>query len=161
MVQIVAILYAVASPSKIRSKHTRPPRIRVPNNERALFVIDQQRLIGVVQRLSLTGGSAILAQGPVPEGSIGEMILNTVFGKVEAQVEFIHTGADGKPHAQAFRFIHMSDTSAQRFNAAAKQMQQAGFGDVEVKENLGDLAAKGWDKLRESVRQLSAKRSSK
>jgi len=92
----------MARSSKVRSKHTRPPRIRVPNNERALFLIDEQKLIGVVQRLSLTGGSTILAKGPVPEGSIGEMILNTVFGKVEAQVEFMHTGADGKPHAQAF-----------------------------------------------------------
>jgi len=151
----------MARSSKVRSKHTRPPRIRVPNNERALFLIDEQKLIGVVQRLSLTGGSTILAKGPVPEGSIGEMILNTVFGKVEAQVEFMHTGADGKPHAQAFRFLHMDDTSAQRFNSAAKQMEQAGFGDVEVKEKLGDLAAKGWGKLRESVWQLSGKRRSK
>lgn len=151
----------MARPSKMRGKHTRPPRIRVPNNERALFLVDAQKLIGVVQRLSLTGGSTILANGPVPEGSIGGMILNTVFGKVEAQVEFMHTGADGKPHAQAFRFLHMSDTSAQRFNAAAKQMEQAGFGDVEVKENLGDLAARSWGKLRESVRQLSAKRNGK
>src|SRR5436853_4353258 len=129
----------MAQPPKIRAKHSRPPRIRVPNNERALFVVEEQKFIGVVQRLSLTGGSTVLAKGPMPEGTIGEMVLNTVFGKVEAQVEFMHVGADGKPHAQAFRFLHMSDTSASRFDAAARQMEQAGFGDVEVKENLGDF----------------------
>jgi hypothetical protein len=148
-------------PSKIRTKHTRPPRIRVPNNERALFVVDEQKYIGVVQRLSLTGGSTIFAKGPISEGTVGGMILNTVFGKVEAQVEFMHTGADGKEHAQAFRFLDMDDTSSERFHKAAKQMEQAGFGDVEVKENLGDLAARGWGKLRESVRQFSGKRNSK
>ena len=150
----------MAGPSKIRSKHSRPPRIRVPNNERALFVVEEQKYIGVVQRLSLTGGSTVLAKGPIPEGTIGQMVLNTVFGKVEAQVEFMHTGADGKVHAQAFRFLDMNDVSSKRFAAAAKQMEQAGFSDVEVKENLGDLAAKSWGKLRESVRQLSAKRKS-
>jgi|SRR5581483_8629077 len=148
-------------PSKMRTKHNRPPRIRVPNNERALFVVEEHKYIGVVQRLSLTGGSTVFAKGPIPEGTIGEMILNTVFGKVEAQVEFMHTGADGKEHAQAFRFLDMNDVSSKRFAAAAKQMEQAGFGDVEVKENLGDLAARSWGKLRESVRQLSAKRKSK
>ncbi|HZQ69516.1 MAG TPA: hypothetical protein VFA68_13425 [Terriglobales bacterium] len=133
----------------------------MPNNERALFVVDEKKLIGVVQRLSLTGGSAVLVKGPIPEGTVGEMILNTVFGKVEAQIEFIHMGADGKPHAQAFRFLEMDAVSEKRFAAAAKQMQQAGFSDVETKENLGNLAAKGWDKLRESVRQLGKRGSNK
>jgi hypothetical protein len=150
----------MARPSKMRTKHSRPPRIRVPNNERALFVVDEQKYIGVVHRLSLTGGSTVLAKGPVPEGTIGQMILNTVFGKVEAQVEFMHTGADGKEHAQAFRFLDMNDVSSKRFAAAAKQMEQAGFSDVEIKEDLGELAARGWSKLRESVRQLSSKRKS-
>jgi len=137
-------------------KRTRPPRIRVPNQERALFTVDASRFVGVIQRLSLTGGSAILAKGPISQGTAGEMSLSTVFGKVTAHIEFLHSGADGVPLAQAFRFLTMDDVSAQRFEAAAKQMEVAGFSDVEEKdESLGDLAANSLSKLRDSIRRLS------
>ena len=109
-------------------KHDRPPRIRVPNQERALFTVDNQKFVGIVQRLSGTGGSALLVKGPIPEGTLGAMALSTVFGKVNAQIEFLHTGADGVPLAQAFRFLAMDAESSKRFNAAAEQMQSAGFG---------------------------------
>ena len=109
----------------------RPPRIRVPNNERALFKVESEKFIGVIKRLSLTGGSAILSKGPIPEGTLASMSLKTVFGKVEAQIQLLHTGADGIPLAQAFRFIHMDGVSRKRFSAAAEQMQREGFSDVE------------------------------
>jgi hypothetical protein len=48
-------------------KSTRPPRIRVPNHERALFTVSNQKFVGVIQRLSLTGGSANLSKGPIQE----------------------------------------------------------------------------------------------
>ena len=32
--------------------------------------------------------------GPIPEGTLGEMALGTVCGKVNAHIEFLHTGAD-------------------------------------------------------------------
>jgi hypothetical protein len=48
-------------------KSTRPPRIRVPNHEPALFTVSNQKFVGVIQRLSLTGGSAILSKGPIQE----------------------------------------------------------------------------------------------
>jgi len=137
-------------------RNNRPPRIRVPNNERALFIADTQKFVGVVQRLSLTGGSAILAKGPIPHGTLAEMGLNTVFGKVTAQIQFLQTGADGIPLAQAFRFLGMDEVSSRRFAAAAKQMQSAGFSDVETKENLlGDVTSQTLGKLRDSVRRLS------
>ena len=49
-------------PKKLQKarKSARPPRIRVPNNEPALFTVNTQKYVGVIQRLSLTGGSAIL-----------------------------------------------------------------------------------------------------
>ena len=60
-----AILLGVSSkPDKSRNK-TRAPRIRVPNNERAIFIVDESKFLGVIQRLSLTGGSAVLAKGPI------------------------------------------------------------------------------------------------
>ena len=137
-------------------KSARPPRIRVPNNERALFTINNQKVVGVVQRLSLTGGSAILSKGPISQGTLADMSLNTVFGKVKAQIQFLHTGADGIPLAQAFRFIDMDDVSRERFSAAAEQMQSAGFSDMEEKGNsLGALTSQSLSKLRDSIDRVS------
>jgi len=105
-----------------------------------------------VQRLSLTGGSALLVKGPIPEGTLGEMALGTVFGKVNAHVQFLHTGADGVPLAQAFAFLAMDAVSSKRFKTAAEQMQSAGFSDAMQKQTPVDAA---FETLRESVRQLS------
>ena len=84
------------------------------------------------------------------------MSLNTVFGKVKAQIQFLHSGADGIPLAQAFRFIDMDDVSRERFGAAAAQMQSAGFSDVEEKGiSLGNLTSQSMSKLRDSMSRLS------
>jgi hypothetical protein len=144
-------------PSKSR-KHTRAPRIRVPNSERALFRVDDAKFIGIIQRLSLTGGSAILTQGPIPHGTEGMMNLQTIFGKVTAQIEFLQTGADGVPLAQAFRFVDMDNVSTERFCAAAKEMECEGFSDVRQRledRPVGELASEGLSKLRDSIRRLS------
>lgn len=141
-------------PQKPRTS-VRPPRIRVPNNERALFTVESEKFVGVIKRLSLTGGSALLAKGPIPQGTLAEMGLNTVFGKVKAQVQFLHTGADGLPLAQAFRFLDMDEISRERFSAAAEQMQRAGFSNVEEERRPLDLAYQSVSKLRESIRLLS------
>lgn len=139
-----------------KPKHTRPPRIRVPNNERALFTVDAHKFVGVIQRLSLTGGSAVMSKGPVAQGTLAEMSLNTVFGKVTAQIEFLQTGADGMPLAQAFRFVDMDAVSHKRFSAAAREMQRAGFSDFEAGGmDFGDLASKSVSKVRDSIRRLS------
>jgi hypothetical protein len=150
------MLVVMANRSKKAGKSDRPPRIRVPNNEKALFTVDAKKFVGVLRRLSLTGGSAVLSSGPIPEGTMAEMDLGTVFGKVTAQIEFMHSGADGMPTAQAFRFIDMDDMSSRRFSAAAKQMEKAGFSDAEEKVNpLGNLASQTFSKLRNSIGNLS------
>jgi hypothetical protein len=137
-------------------KSARPPRILVPNKERALFTVDAKKFVGVIRRLSLTGGSAVLSSGPIPAGTLADMDLGTVFGKVTGQIQFMHTGADGIPLAQAFRFIDMDDVSSKRFSAAVRQMEKAGFSDAEGKENpLGDLASQTFGKLMDSIRSLS------
>jgi hypothetical protein len=92
---------------------------------------------------------------------MGEMALNTVFGKVTAHIEFLQTGADGVPLAQAFRFLGMDDISSKRFAAAAKQMQTAGFSDVAEDQKPFDLAYQGLSKLGEGIRNLSGKISSR
>ncbi len=152
-----AILLEVSSkPDKSRnSKKSRAPRIRVPNNERAIFSVDESKFLGVIQRLSLTGGSAVLAKGPIPRGAMGKLILNTVYGRVTAQVEFLQTGADGIPLAQAFRFIAMDDDSSRRFSAAASLMEKEGFSDAPPKTSpLSGKAPLG--QLLNSVRRLAA-----
>jgi hypothetical protein len=134
------------------SKRARAPRIRVPNSERALFTVDTARFVGVIRRLSLTGGSAVLSKGPIPHGTMGDISLNTVFGRVDAKIEFLRTGADGIALAQAFRFIAMDDTSTDRFAAAAGQMVQAGFSE----EATASAGTQSLNRLLESVRRLAA-----
>jgi hypothetical protein len=113
--------------------------------------------VGVLQRLSLTGGSAILARAEVPNGTLGEITLNTVFGRVMAEIEFLQTGADGVPMAQAFRFLRMNDVSGQRFAAAAKQMQKAGFSDTDEAQGSLEMMYEGLSRLGQSLRSFSAK----
>ena len=138
--------------SEKNRKNTRPPRIRVPNDEKAIFTVNNQKFIGVIKRLSLTGGSAVLPKDIIPHGTHGEIALKTVFGKVEAQIQFLHTGADGMPLVQAFRFLDMGKTSRERFSAAAERMQREGFSDAKEERNPLDLSL---SKLGESIRRLS------
>jgi hypothetical protein len=139
-------------------KSPRAPRIRVPNSERALFTVEDTRFVGVLQRLSLTGGSAVLSKGPIPGGTMGDVAMKTVFGKVSAQIEFLQTGADGIPLAQAFRFLAMDETSSQRFAAAAKQMEKEGYSDApENKPSaLSAPASESLGLLLHSVRRIAA-----
>jgi hypothetical protein len=139
-------------PKKFRKQ--RAPRIRVPNQERALFQINEMKFVGVLQRLSLTGGSAVLSKGPIPPGTMGDLALSTVFGKVTAQIEFLHTGADGVPLAQAFRFLAMDDASAKRFAAAAERMHAEGYSDTRPERSATGSEALG--QLLHSVRRLAA-----
>jgi|SRR5580658_1023929 hypothetical protein len=138
------------------SKRARAPRIHVPNSERALFTVDTAQFVGVIRRLSLTGGSAVLSKGPIPHGTVGDISLNTVFGRVDAKIEFLRTGADGVALAQAFRFVAMDDTSTDRFAAAARQMVQAGFSDAPGEGSTGSAGAQSLNRLLESVRSLAA-----
>ena len=84
------------------------------------------------------------------------MALKTVFGKVSAQIEFLHTGADGIPLAQAFRFLAMDDVSSERFSAAARQMEIEGFSDADADGNpLSSQVSQTLGKLNNSIRRLA------
>ena len=132
-------------------KH-RPPRIRVPHQQKAIFTVDNQKLIGVLQRLSLTGGTALLVKGPIPEGTLGEIVFGTVFGKVNAQIKFLYGGVDGLPLAQAFSFLAMNARSSQRFKRALEEMHASELSDLAGKQKPIEAA---FATLRQSVRQLS------
>lgn len=148
----------IVTKSQKSRKTPRAPRIRVPNNERALFTIDGARFVGVLQRLSLTGGSAVLSKGPIAQGTRADVDMKTVFGKVSAQIEFLQTGADGIPLAQAFRFLGMGQTSSKRFAAAARKMEREGYSDAPQTEpiSLSSPASEALGQLLHSVRRLAA-----
>ena len=121
------MLFVMANKSQKPGKHPRPPRIRVPNDEKALFTVDAKKFLGVLRRLSLTGGSAVLSNGPIPEGTFADMDLGTVFGKVTAQIQFMHSGADGMPTAQAFRFIDMDEVECQTIQRCRQANGKSGI----------------------------------
>jgi hypothetical protein len=145
----------MASKNK-KGTSTRPPRICVPNSERALFTVGAERFVGVIQRISETGGSAILSKGPIAHGTVGEMGLKTVHGPMRAQIQFLQNGADGIPLAQAFRFLDMDAVSRQRFHSSIEKMKKAGFSDAAESTSLADRAAAGVSRLGDSIRRLSA-----
>ncbi len=83
------------------------------------------------------------------------MDLNSVFGKVTASIEFLQTGADGIPLAQAFRFLDMDSVSSRRFSAAIEQMQSAGFSDVEKGKSFNEVTSQILGKLWSSLHRPS------
>lgn len=140
-----------------KTRKYRPPRIRVPHQQKAIFTVDSQKLVGVVQRLSLTGGSALLMKGPIAEGAFGEILFATVFGKVSAHIEFLHVGADGVPLSQAFTFLTMDTLSSQHLKKALEEMNTSDFSDEVPERTQIDVA---FETLRQSVRQISGMLSS-
>jgi hypothetical protein len=137
------------------SRRPRAPRVRVPNRERALFTVDGSNFVGVLQRLSITGGSALLSRGPIPHGTMGDIAFKTAFGKVTAHVEFLQSGADGVPLAQAFHFLAMEDASSERLAAASRKMQQEGRSDVPPTKRSTSPAAGVLNQLFSSIRHLA------
>jgi len=144
----------VLTPQK-SSKRERPARIRVPNRERVLFTLLDHKFVGVLQRLSITGGSVIHTEGPLPRGTLAALDLKTVFGKVTAQIEFLQVGADGNAAAQAFRFLGMDDSCTRRLSAAIEQMKGAGYSDVESGQNrLAGIVSQGLSTVRERIQRF-------
>jgi hypothetical protein len=137
-------------------RKTRAPRIRVPDQERALFTIDGSPFVGVLRTLSISGGSAVLSRGPISRGTSGTVAIKTVFGKVSAHVEFLQTCADGIPLAQAFRFVTMDDESLRRLSLASHHMEQEGHSDVLATTNLAGKSSNGIAKLLRSVGQIAS-----
>ena len=139
-------------------KVPRAPRIRIPNRERALFFIDGAPFVGALQRLSLSGGSAILSRGPIPRGTMGDIALRTDFGKVSAHIQFLQTGADGVALAQAFCFLEMEATSAKRLSSAVQKMEKEGYSDAPriTPTPLSAPASQALGQLLHSVQRIAA-----
>lgn len=136
----------------------RVPRMRVPNHERALFFVDGRPFVGVLQRLSLTGGSAVLSRGPIRRGTMGDIAIRTDFGKVSAHIQFLQMGAEGMPLAQAFCFLAMEDVNRKRLTSAVRKMEKEGYSDApRTKASpLSAPASQALGQLLHSVRRLAA-----
>ena len=80
------------------------------------------------------------------------MLFGTVFGKVNAHIQFLHRGADGVPLSQAFSFVTMDAVSSQRLKRALEEMNTSEFSDDVPERNRIDVA---FETLRQSLRQLS------
>jgi hypothetical protein len=81
--------------------------------------------------------------------------LKTVYGKVSAQIEFLHMAADGNAAAQAFRFLRMDDSSARKLSASIENMQNAGYSDLKLGQpGLGKLVSQGLRTIRDGIERL-------
>ena len=97
----------------------------------------------------------IHTEAPLPRGTLAGLDLRTVFGKVTAQIEFLHVGADGNTAAQAFRFLGMDDSCTGRLRAAIEQMQGAGYSDAKVEgSSLSTFASKSLRTVRDHILSL-------
>jgi hypothetical protein len=143
---------ALRSHNSVKSQ--RPARIRVPNRERVLFRVRDHRFVGILQRLSLTGGSVVHTEKPLPPGTLAALDLKTVYGKVSAKIEFLHMGADGNAAAQAFRFLRMDDSSTRKLSASIENMQD-GYSDLKLGQpGLGKLVSQGLRTIRDGILRL-------
>ena len=127
----------------------------MPNRERVLFSVRDHRFVGILQRLSLTGGSVVHTEKPLPQGTPATLDLKTVYGKVSAKIEFLHMGADGNVAAQAFRFLRMDDSSKRKLSASIENMQDAGYSDLKLGQpGLGKLVSQGLRTIRDGIQHL-------
>lgn len=102
----------------------RAPRVRLAKSPKIMFVIENRRLEGVLQKLSLTGGSARVSRDCKP-GELAELKINTANGHLEALVELLPRTEDEQP----FRFVAMGDSDQELLAATVTKLRQSGYSD--------------------------------
>jgi hypothetical protein len=115
-------------PKPHQTRPLRAPRVYVPNQERAVVAVGSKQIIGVLCKLSVTGGSIRLSKR-VAEGTFADITLTTTSGKVTGAIEFLRTGVDGVADAQAFRFIHIEPSDRSRLDDVLAEMRKQGYGE--------------------------------
>ena len=104
----------------------RAPRVRLAKAPKILFVVENTRVDGTLQKLSLTGGSARLSRGCTP-GVLAEVKINTATGHLEALVELLP--CDDIAGEQPFRFVAMGDSDQELLHTTITKLRQQGFAD--------------------------------
>ena len=99
----------------------RAPRTSFSTPEPAEFRVEDRLVKGGLQRLSITGGYAVL-EGKIKGGTLAEIEIPTPLGRIRGLIEFLdrRTGA-AKPSERAFRFIGLDDTDFERLKSSLKQ----------------------------------------
>ena len=85
-------------------------------------------MIGVLCKLSVTGGSLRLSTRPA-KGTVAELTVKATSGRITSAIEFLGPADKGTPPAQAFRFIHMGLPETRRLENALEEMRKQGFGE--------------------------------
>lgn len=106
----------------------RAPRVNVPNKEQAVVAFGAQRMLGVLCKLSVTGGSLRLSR-PIPKGTVADLTIRATSGPITSAVEFLGPADRGALPPQAFRFIHMGPAESRRLENALDEIRKQGFGE--------------------------------
>jgi len=106
----------------------RAPRVNVPNKEQAVIAIGPHRVVGILCKLSVNGGSLRLSK-PVSKGTVADLTLRATSGRITSAIEFLGPADRGTPPAQAFRFIHMAPAECRRLENALAEIRKEGFGE--------------------------------
>ena len=98
----------------------RAPRTQFSTPEPAAFRVADQRLKGSLQRLSVTGGCAVLERR-IRGGTLAEIEIPTPIGRICGLIEFLERrSAMGSPEL-AFRFVGLDDSDYERLTKALEQ----------------------------------------
>ncbi len=139
------------------AKQVRSPRaarVSVPNQEQAIISAEGTNTIGILHKLSLTGGLVRLPKEPFRRGTLATLAVKTATGRISAAVEFLASAHYGA-RTQAFRFIHMDPADRRQLEAALQHMLRQGFGDQQRRAfRLGELAQRAFGVARDGARQL-------
>jgi len=118
----------------VNRKRKRAPRVRVPNNEKAIISINAEQYTGTLGLLSRTGGTIRLHKLIAP-GTLAEIEIKTISGKFLATIQLLRTITEG---VQAFRFIEMGPIARGRLEDALKKLRAQGLG-VKTPNALDDF----------------------
>ena len=106
----------------------RAPRVNVPNKEQAVVALGGQRILGVLCKLSVTGGSLRMSK-PMAKGTVADLTIRATSGPITSAIEFLGAADRGVLPAQAFRFIHMGPAETRRLENALEEIRKQGFGE--------------------------------
>ena len=99
-------------------------RYTVPNNEKVLLSVEQDKFAGSLVVLSMTGGTMRISR-KMPKGTLADLKMQTVAGNVTAVIEML----DVRAGAQAFKFVQFDRENKKRYEQALKKLSDLGLGD--------------------------------
>ena len=108
-------------------RNVRAPRVRVPEAEPVVFMAENNRVPGLLQNLSTTGGSARVSRSFAP-GALAELQMQTTSGPVHALVEILES-ATAPGAGQPFRFVALGDEDHERLWKAVAKLQRRGYSE--------------------------------